>query len=95
MTVSSNNFIFLSMTPSFHKIDHRTFNGIISGLLFTTFVNILPKLRYFRVEIICKLVTRVIQYFCFPDIPMKGWDILDLEKGGILKKGVLTNYEEF
>ena len=32
---------------------------------------------------IYKLVTRVIQYFCFPDRPMKGGDIFDfLEKGG-------------
>ena len=36
-----------------------------------------------------KLVTRVIQYFCFPDRPMKGEDILDFQKGGdlTLKKG--------
>ena len=49
-----------------------------------------------------KLVTRVIQYFCFPDRPMKGEDILDFQKGGdlTLKKGdggggvmtPLTNY---
>ena len=48
VTVSSNNFVFLSLAPSFHKTDHRTFNGIISGLHFTTIVNILPKLRYFE-----------------------------------------------
>ena len=37
---------------------------------------------------IYKLVTRVIQYFCFPDRPMKGWDILDFwKRGGILEKG--------
>ena len=37
------------MTASFHKIDQKIFKGIISGLHlhFTTFVNILPKLRYF------------------------------------------------
>ena len=29
------------------------------------------------VEIAYKLVTRVIQYFCFSDKPMKGGDILD------------------
>ena len=49
-----------------------------------------------------KLVTRVIQYFCLPDRPMKGEDILDFQKGGdlTLKKGdggggvmtPLTNY---
>ena len=48
VTVSSSNFIFLSqLTPTFHKIDKKTFKGIISCLHFTTFVNILPKLRYF------------------------------------------------
>ena len=40
-----------------------------------------------RVEIIYKIVTRVIQYFCFPDKPMKGGDTLDFWKGGILKRG--------
>ena len=49
VTVSSNNFIFISLlTASFHKIDQKTFKGIISGLHFTTFVNILPKLRHFE-----------------------------------------------
>ena len=36
------------MTASFHKIDQKTFKGIISGLHFSTFLNILPKLRYFE-----------------------------------------------
>ena len=45
VTLSSNSFIFLSLTPTFHKIDRKTFKGIISGLYFTTFVNILPKFR--------------------------------------------------
>ena len=36
------------MTASFHKINQKTFKGIRSGLHFTTFVNILPKLRYFE-----------------------------------------------
>ena len=30
---------------------------------------------------IYKLVTRVIQCFCFPERPMKGGDILDFKKG--------------
>ena len=42
-----------------------------------------------RVEITYKMVTTVIQYFCFPDKPMKGGDILDFQKGGILEKGGL------
>ena len=56
---------------------------------FTTFVNILPKLRYFEDRNyiqIYKLVTRVIQFFCFLDKPMKGGDILDFSKGGNLRK---------
>ena len=35
------------------------------------------------------MVTTVIQYFCFSDKPMKGGDILDFQKGGILEKGGL------
>ena len=34
-----------------------------------------------------KLVKRVIQYFYFPDRPIKGGDILDFEKGWYLRKG--------
>ena len=38
---------------------------------------------------IYKLVARVIQYFCFPERPVKGGDILDFLKVGveILEKG--------
>ena len=36
---------------------------------------------------IYKLVTRVIQYICFPKRPMKDGDILDFQKEGILEKG--------
>ena len=32
------------------------------------------------------MVTRVIQFFCFLDKPMKGGDILDFSKGGNLRK---------
>ena len=39
---------------------------------------------------IYKLVARVIQYFCFPEGPVKGRDILNFKKGeGILEKGGL------
>ena len=47
VTVSSNNFPF-SKGHTFDKIDQKTIKGLISGLHFTTFVNILPKLRYFE-----------------------------------------------
>ena len=40
-------YSFLLLTPTFHKIDRKMFKDIISGLHFITFVNILPKLRYF------------------------------------------------
>ena len=45
---SSNSFIFLSPTITFCKIDRKTFESDISGFHFTTFVNILPELRYFK-----------------------------------------------
>ena len=52
VTASSSKFIFLSLTDiDFHKIGQKTFKGIISSLHFTTFVNVLPKLRYFVVRI--------------------------------------------
>ena len=35
------------LSHNFHKIDCKTFKGIVSGLYVTTFVNILPKLRCF------------------------------------------------
>ena len=46
VSVLSSNFIFLSLVATFHKIDKKI-KGIISSLHFTTFINILPKLRYF------------------------------------------------
>ena len=55
---------------------------------FTTFVNILPKLRYFEGRYDIQIGYKNNQYFCFPDRPMKGGDILDIprKEGGILKK---------
>ena len=47
VTVSSSNFIFLSLTPNFHKIEKKTFKDLISSLHFSTFVNTLRKLRHF------------------------------------------------
>ena len=49
VTLSSNSFVFLSLTgTTFHKLDRKTFKVIVSGWHFTTFVNIFPKLRYFE-----------------------------------------------
>ena len=41
-----------------------------------------------------KLVTRVIQCFCFPERPMKGWDNLNFKKGGNLRKGGEVDLEK-
>ena len=72
--LSSNNAIFFSLTLIFHKIEKKTFKDILSGLHFTTFVNILP---FFRVEIIYTIQLKESFSTCFPDRPMKGGDILD------------------
>ena len=64
-------------------------------------MNILPKLRYFEGRYDIQIGYKNNQYFCFPDRPMKGGDILDIprKERGILKKGggggmtPLTNYE--
>ena len=54
------------MTASFHKIDQKTFKGIISGLHFTTFVNILPKLRYFEGRNYTNWLQELFSTFVFP-----------------------------
>ena len=77
MTVSSNNFIFLSLTACFHKIDQKTFKSVISGLHFNTFVNILRKLRYFEGRNDIQVGCKSYPVLFFPDRPMKGGDILD------------------
>ena len=45
MKVSSNKFIFLSLTPTVCKIYRKPIKSNISGFHFNTFVNILPGLR--------------------------------------------------
>ena len=61
--------------------------GIISRLHFTTLINILPKLSTLWGEFIYKSVKRFIQYFCFPDWPIKGGHLGFLEKGNLRKGG--------
>ena len=79
--LSSNSFIFLSLTgtmmlrPTFHKIDKKTFKDIILGLHFNTFVNILPKLRYFKGR---NYIQLGLSYIFFPIELKKGGDILGL-----------------
>ena len=49
MRVTLNSYVGDSFkTASFHKIDQKIFKGIISGLHFTSFLNILPKSSYFE-----------------------------------------------
>ena len=51
MQVTYNSYVGDSFkTASFHKIDQKIFKGIMSGLHFTSFLNILPKSRYFEVR---------------------------------------------
>ena len=38
-------------------------------------------------EFIYKSIKTVVHYFCFPDRPIKGGDILDFQIGGNLRKG--------
>ena len=45
MTASSSNFILFSLTSIFHKIDQKTFKGIVSSLYFTTLINIPSKIK--------------------------------------------------
>ena len=83
------------MTASFHKIDQKTYKGIISSLHFSTFLNILPKLRYFEGKNNIQIGYISYSVLCFPYGPMKGGDILDFQKGGnLIKEGYtpLTNY---
>ena len=69
MQVTLNSYVGDSFkTASFHKIDQKIFKGIISGLHLTTFVNILPKFRYFEGRNYIQIgYTRVMQYFFFPN----------------------------
>ena len=51
MQVTLNSYVGDSFkTTSFHKIDQKIFKGIMPGLHFTSFLNILPKSRYFEVR---------------------------------------------
>ena len=90
--------------PFFIKLNikHEKAPIIISNLHFTTLLNTLPKLRYFVgriyitagyiifIKFIYKSVRRFIQYFCFPNRPIKGEDILDFQKGSNVRKGGLA-----
>ena len=70
-------YSFFQLTLTFHKIGKETFKGIMSSLHFTTFVNILPKLRYFVGRNHIQAGKIVIQYFCFPDRLIRDGGILD------------------
>ena len=85
--------LYSFLTFIFHKIDQKSEKHYIT-FAFHHF----NKYSSNRVEFIYKSVKRVIQYFCFLNRSIKGEDILDFYKGGILeKKGgggmpPLTNY---
>ena len=49
----------------------------MSGLHLTTFVNNLPKLRYFEGRNYIQIGHKSYSVLFFPDKPMKGEDILD------------------
>ena len=51
----------------------------------TTFINILPKLRYFEGRDYIQIGTRVIQLFCFPNKPMKSGAFWISRKGRIFE----------
>ena len=57
----------------------------MSGLHFTTFVNILPKLRYFEGR---NDIQRVIQYFRFPETYERWGHLGFLEREESEKRGV-------
>ena len=57
---------------------------------FTTFVNILPKLRYFEGRNDIQIGYKSYSVLSFPDRPMKGGKILDFYKGG-RGGGILEN----
>ena len=67
------------MALTFHKIDWKTDWHYIRFEFhnFCKYSSKIMILDTLRVEIIYKSVKRVIQYFCLPDRPIKGDDILD------------------
>ena len=80
MTVSSKNFIFLSLTDSLFSKRHYI-------RLFTTFLNILQKLIYSEGRNYIPIGYQSYSVLFSPDKPMKGGDILDFYKGENLRKG--------
>ena len=65
-------------------MDLKTFKSIIYiKFAFHQFYKCSSKIK---IEIICKLVKRVIQFSCFPDRPLPGGDILNFKKGSRLSK---------
>ena len=72
---------------SFHKIDQKTFKGIIWGLHLTTFVNILPKLRYFEDRNYIQIGYKSYSVLLFSQKTYERWGHLGfLERRRILEK---------
>ena len=92
------------MTAALHKIDQKTSKSVISGLHFTTFVNIFPKLRYFEGRNVIQIGYKSYSVLLFSQETYERWGQLPfaergriLEKGGVdlEKEGMIpfTNYE--
>ena len=71
---------------TFHQNDQKIVKDIVSDVHLTTFVNILPTLRYSEGRNYIQIGKNIILYFCFPDGPTKDSAIFDFYKGGILEK---------
>ena len=76
------------MTAALHKIDQKTSKSVISGLHFTTFVNIFPKLRYFEGRNVIQIGYKSYSVLLFSQETYERWGHLPFaESGRILEKG--------
>ena len=96
VTVSSNNFKFLSLTDSLFSLN---WSENMPGLDFTTFVNILPKLRYFECKNGIQIGYKSYSVISFSQETYERWGTSwisgkgrNLRKGGVdLEKGGVWN----
>ena len=74
-------------SDSFHKTDQKTFESIVSGLHFNTFVNILPKLRYFEGKNYTQIGYKSYSVLLFSQETYERWGDLRFLQRGNLRKG--------